>query len=70
MIDARLRFPPGGRPQTDRFAQNISGSDVDEAKAVAQELRLGALAAARRSNEDQAHGSHESRVRSRESEDQ
>ena len=51
---ALARLPTGG-PGGDRGAQHVAGRELDDAVLVDQPLRLGALARARRPEQDQPH---------------
>ena len=55
-LDEGARSGAGGRVPAHGIAENVAGGDVFETEALAQQLRLGALAAAGWSNEDEAHG--------------
>src|SRR5262249_42735632 len=54
-LDERLDPEASGRSLADRIAEEVAGGDVLQSIAAGQQVRLRALAAARRTKKDEAH---------------
>jgi hypothetical protein len=68
-LDERLCKSARRRPQANGFSKDVSGSDMNESEPLAQELCLGAFAAARRADQDKSHDKPVNRINPRSSPD-